>query len=170
MTILTGSEIWPELERRTSALKGEFRMLAFSFDYAPLADILVGRLQQGAKGRIIFDEKRFNVRSAVKQPEVLLSLLRARCEVRLVRREGHRHSSMHAKTLILDDEVAFTGSANYTYCGLLTNLEQVALVTYEPAVKQLSEVSEELWDQARNVGEEDLDWGSHDEPERVNSF
>ena len=71
---------------------------------------------------------------------------------------------MHAKTLILDDDVAFTGSANFTYCGLLSNLEQVALVTYEPAVMQLSEEFEELWDQAREIGEEDLDWGFHSEP------
>ena len=59
---------------------------------------------------------------------------------------------MHAKTLVVDDDVAFTGSANYTYRGLLSNLEQVALVTFEPAVKQLLE------------GEEDLDWGFHSEP------
>lgn len=76
--------------------------------------------------------------------------------ITLARHELRSLSNLHAKIFIIDWEIAYVGSSNLTFSGLLRNYEGTVRLTGEEQVRPLRERFEKLWKGLPVVAEGDF--------------
>lgn len=101
---------------------------------------------QGVKIRVLLDHEATHAKSASRTATSLRAILGPEA-LRFWGEDHQGETSLHAKFLIVDDEVALITSANMTGRALTQNVE-VGCLTSDPAVcLRLSGLFEELWQQ-----------------------
>jgi len=72
---------------------------------------------------------------------------------------------VHAKVFVIDDQVAYLGSVNYTYKAFKSNYETITRISTQKAVMDISKEVDKLLDD-EDVGSKDInDWGKELYPE-----
>ena len=89
----------------------------------------------------------------------MIELREAGVEIRVFkpRFQGHGFASLHAKTWILDDSLALSGSVNTTDCGMQGNKEHMFVISQQEAVVKLLADFEGLWSVADPLSQEVLE-------------
>jgi len=66
---------------------------------------------------------------------------------------------IHSKVFVVDDDVAFVGSVNFTHSGLVKSYETAVRVTDKKAVKDLSEEVDRLFNTKEGYFKDIQEWG-----------
>jgi len=66
---------------------------------------------------------------------------------------------IHSKIFIIDEEICFLGSANFTYSGFKTHYETIVKVEDEKAIKDISEEVERLFNSSDLKDKDIQEWG-----------
>jgi phosphatidylserine/phosphatidylglycerophosphate/cardiolipin synthase-like enzyme len=79
------------------------------------------------------------------------------CELRVLKPAGGGFSAMHAKTMIFDQELVLTGSANLTHNAMENNKEHLLRITDSDVVKEMLKDFELEWAKGIEVDQAYLD-------------
>ena len=60
---------------------------------------------------------------------------------------------LHAKVLIIDDDLALLGSSNYTYSGMYKNIEINILFSEKDIIKNVEKIFDSMWESAETIEE-----------------
>ena len=139
--------ITKELNAMTESLEG----FQYQSDHTELIVILVRKLGQGVKVRLIFDKENFKSSSCARQAPRMKELYEAGAELKMMRPPHGGFACMHVKTLVVDRKVLLTGSVNMTHNGLEKNKEHLYRIENPSTIETVMTDFEEEWQEAEPV-------------------
>lgn len=150
------SPLAPRLRRILLEAQGLVRIANPYFDPGQrILDDITGLPRKGVTTRIltrevtqpdhrtVFNEMHSKL-PADRQPNLMVG------ELYELDERGRQAAATHAKVMVIDDEVAYVGSANLTMTSLGTNFE-LGLLVHGPPVEDIAAVFDEVFDNARRV-------------------
>ena len=148
----TGADIEPNLLGAVKGLKRTFDAFCYQLDHTAICVHLVAFLVTGGAARILFDKANFLSSSCARQAPRVLELWEKGCQMKVVPKPGW--ASMHAKTVIFDNNCVFTGSVNMTHNGFEKNKEHLIALKIPSVVTQFASDFENEWATAEPVTQE----------------
>ena len=148
----TGPDIEPNLLGAVKGLQKTFDAFCYQLDHTAICVHLVAFLVGGGTARILFDKANFLSSSCARQAPRVLELWEKGCQMKVVPKPGW--ASMHAKTVIIDNNCVFTGSVNMTHNGFEKNKEHLIALKIPSVVTQFAADFENEWAAAEPVTQE----------------
>lgn len=150
------SPLAPRLRRILLEAEESVRIANPYFDPGQrIIDDIAGLPRKGLKTRILTREVRqqnhrivFNMMDSELPPNTRQNLLVR--ELYELDAKGRQAVATHAKIMIIDNRVAYVGSANLTMTSLGTNFE-LGLLVHGPPVEKISAVFDEVFANARSI-------------------
>ena len=151
----TGLQMFPILRAALEQCRNEFKTFQYNFDHMVLCALLQRKISEGVRCRMILDRKNFYNSNCARQCSFQYELMQSGAEVRLNSGNGRGFACQHAKTIIMDDKIFFTGSANMTE-NSFTNSKEHLLAVVEPiAVGKMVADFDSTWELSDQVTVED---------------
>ena len=157
VVMYTGAALLPKFKDRFEGMESGWASWCYQIDHTACCIILLRKLQQNMKGRIILDRGNFISSSCARQCARVEELFEAGCEMRTIHPKGGGFACMHTKTWIIDSSIVLTGSVNLTHNGLENNKEHLWEITNAEAIQPLIEDFERCWIEAEVVEQKDID-------------
>ena len=154
---LSGPEMFPAVMRGIGNMQQSFYAMQYILDHTDVVIQLALKLKDGVVGRVIFDRGNFLDSSAARQAPRVKDLWDVGCQMRMLKPRGGNFASMHAKTIVFDEQVLFSGSVNLSHNGLENNTEHLFKIAEPVTVAKLLTSFEETWERAEPVEQHHID-------------
>ena len=157
VVFFTGPSMLPEIMFGLESVQKSVAALQYCYDCQEVNTKLIFWLGTGKKVRMILDKGQLTSSSCKNQASRVKELFDAGCEIREFQPKRSGNSGfpvMHAKCVIIDGKVVYTGSVNLTHNGMNMNKEHMLRVSEKLCVSEVIEDYEKTWEQAIPVGAE----------------